>query len=252
MQITEIWRYPVKSMLGERIDHAKVGPGGMQGDRQWAVVDAVSGVSLSAKRYADLLHCRAWTNDGEVMIMLPDGRQSPAGSDEIARGLSELLGREVTTRSAAATGTIQHEFPKAVTEGEGEAFLYEPGTEAFVDCAPLHLLTTATLVEFHRLQPASLFHRARFRPNILVETDETGFVEHHWVNKSLRLGSLACQVIDHTRRCVMTARAQEDLPRDTEVIRTILKNNDGNAGVALQSSGSGSLICGAEVEVQIC
>ena len=249
MKVTEIWRYPVKSMLGEQIDQANVGPGGIQGDRRWAVVDAGSGVSLSAKRYADLLRCRAWTSDTEVIIRLPDGAENPAGSAEVARGLSDLLGREVTTRSADATKTIQHEFPTAITEGEGEPFLWEPGTEAFFDCTPLQLLTTGTLFELQRLRPASIFHRARFRPNFLVDTNEIGFVEDNWVNKDVALGSLKCQVIDHTQRCVMVTRAQEDLPRDTEVIRTILKSNDGNAGVALQSPDSGLLRCGAEVEV---
>ena len=251
MEITEIWRYPVKSMLGEQLDQANVGPGGIKGDRRWAVVDAESGVSLSAKRYADLLRCRAWTSDGEVMIRLPDSREHPAGSSKVARGLSDLLGRQVTTRSAEATETIQHEFPTAVTEGEGEPFLWEPGTEAFFDCAPLQLLTTGTLVELQRLLPASKVHRARFRPNFLVETSEIGFVENDWVNKDVTLGSLRCQVYDDTRRCIMVALGQGDLPRDTEVIRTILKSNDGRAGVALKTLDSGTLRCGARVEVLI-
>lgn len=251
MKITEIWRYPVKSMLGEQIDHADVGPGGIQGDRRWAVVDAASGVSLSAKRYADLLDCRAWTSDSGVMIRLPDGREFPAGSAEAARGLSDLLGREVTTRSAEATETIRHEFPTAVTKGEGKPFLYEPETEAFVDSTPLHLLTTATLAELQRLRPDSIIHSARFRPNFLVETNEIGFVENDWVNKDVTLGALRCHVTDHTRRCVMVTRAQGDLPRDTDVIRAVFKNNDGNAGVALKTQDSGRLCCGAKVEVLI-
>ena len=249
MEIVEIWRYPVKSMLGEQLDKVNVGPGGIQGDRRWAVVDAESGVSMSAKRYADLLHCRAWTSGSEVMIRLPDSREFPAGSAEVARGLSDLLGRQVTTRSAEAIETIQHEFPTAITEGEGEPFLWEPGTEAFFDCAPLHLLTTGTLAELERLLPASIVHRARFRPNFLVATNETGFVENDWVNKDVTLGSLRCQAYDHMRRCVMVTRDQGDLPRDTKVIRTILKSNDGNAGVALKTLDSATLHCGAKVEV---
>lgn len=251
MHISEIWRYPVKSMLGEQLRQANVAADGLEGDRLWAVVDAESGVSLSAKRYADLLRCRAWTSDGEVIIKLPEGEEFAAGSAEAARGLSKLLQREVNTRSADATDRIRHEFPTAISEGEGEPFLYEPGTEAFVDSAPLHLLTTATLVEFRRLQPASVFHRARFRPNFLVETNQTGFVENSWVSNYVTLGSLQCEVLDHTHRCVMTTRGQEDLPRDIEVIRTILKNNDGNAGVALRSRGSGVINSGAEVDVQM-
>ena len=251
MKIAEIWRYPVKSMQGEQLDHADVGPGGIQGDRRWAVVDVESGVSLSAKRYADLLRCRAWTSESEVIIMLPDGRELLAGSVEVARGLSDLLGRQVTTRSADATKTIQHEFPTAVTEGEGKPFLYEPETEAFFDCAPLQLLTTGTLNKLQRLLPVSKVHPVRFRPNFLVETNEIGFIENDWVNKHVILGSLRCQVYDDTRRCIMVALGQGDLPRDTEVIRTILKSNEGRAGVALKTLSSGIVRCGATVEVLI-
>lgn len=249
MKIAEIWRYPVKSMLGEQVDQANVGPGGIQGDRSWAVVDAESGVSLSAKRYPELLHCQAWMSDGKVTIKLPDGVENPAGSDEVARDLSDLLGRQVTTRSAGASETIQHEFPTAITEGEGKPFLVEPETEAFFDRVPLQLLTTGTLTELQRLLPASMIHHARFRPNFLVETNEIGFVENDWVNKYVTLGSLNCQVYEDTRRCIMVALAQGDLPRDTEVIRTILKKNEGRAGVALNTLDSGILSCGAKVEV---
>ncbi|MGI9233458.1 MAG: MOSC domain-containing protein [Woeseiaceae bacterium] len=249
MEISEIWRYPVKSMLGEQLDQADVGPGGIQGDRQWAVVDKESGVSLSAKRYADLLSCQAWTSDGEVMIRTPDNSENPAGSAEVARALSDLLGRQVTTRSAEAAATIQHEFPTAITEGEGEPFLYEPETEAFVDCAPLQLLTTGTLVELQRLLPDSKIHRVRFRPNFLVKTKEIGFVENDWVSNDVTLGSLRCQVYDDTRRCIMVALGQDGLPRDTEVIRTILKRNEGRAGVALNTQESGIVRRGAKVEV---
>jgi len=249
MEIAEIWRYPVKSMLGEQIDHANVGPGGIHGDRRWAVVDRGSGVSLSAKRYADLLSCRAWTSDGEVMIRIPDRREYPAGSAEVARALSDLLGRQVTTRSAEATETIRHEFPTTITEGEGKPFLYEPETKAFFDCAPLQLLTTGTLVELQRLLPASVIHPVRFRPNFLIETKETGFVENDWVNNDVTLGSLRCQVYDDTRRCIMVALGQGDLPRDTDVIRTILTSNVGRAGVALKTEDSGLVRKGATVEV---
>jgi uncharacterized protein YcbX len=249
MKIAEIWRYPVKSMLGEQLDQAMVGPGGIQGDRRWAVVDEKTGVSLSAKRYNDLLRCRAWTSNGEVLIKLPDSREYPAGSAEVARGLTDLLGRKVTTRSAEATIKIQHEFPTALTEGEGEPFLYEPETEAFFDCAPLQLLTTGTLRELQRLLPASKIHPIRFRPNFLVECNETGFVENSWVNNDVILGSLRCQVYDDTRRCIMVALGQGDLPRDTAVIRAILKSNEGRAGVALRTTDSGVVRCGVTVEV---
>lgn len=249
MRVTEIWRYPVKSMLGEPLNQASIAPGGIEGDRRWAVVDAETGVSLSAKRYSALLGCRAWTVDDEVMVELPSGHQFPAGSSEVADELSDLLGRQVATRSVDLTETIRHEFPTAITEGEGEPFLWEPGTEAYFDRAPLHLVTTSTLDALRSLAPDSLFQRARFRPNFLVETDEDGFVEDDWVKRDVMLGSLKCLVLDHKPRCVMVTRAQDGLPQDTEVIRTVLKSNDGNAGVELRAIETGTLTCGDEVRV---
>jgi uncharacterized protein YcbX len=248
--ISEIWRYPVKSMLGEQIDQANVGPSGVEGDRRWAVVDAETNVSLSAKRYPDLLRCRAWTIGGEVIIRFPDDRELPVHSGDVANELSDLLGRQVAMLSADALETIQHEFPTAVTEGKGEPFLYESKTETFVDCAPLQLLTTATIRELQRLLPASNIHRARFRPNFLVETDEIGFIENDWVNKDVVLGTMQCQVYDHTRRCIMVSHVQKNLPRDTEVIRTILKHNEGRSGVALRTPESGVVRRGDRVEVR--
>jgi uncharacterized protein YcbX len=244
MKINEIWRYPVKSMLGERLDQAGVGLAGLDGDRHRAVVDAGSGVSLSAKRYPELLSCRAWTTDVRVIIGFPDGEEFAADSPEAAECLSQLLNRRVVVRAASVDQKVQHEFPTEIETGEGEPFIWEPGLEAFFDRSPLHLLTTATLRELSRRQPGSDFVRARFRPNFIVETDETGFVEDGWVGRDLSLGPLQCHVLDRKPRCVMTTHAQSDLPKDNEVIRTIVKENDGNAGIELRALGPGTLNAG--------
>ena len=249
MKIAEIWRYPVKSMLGEALNSANVAPGGVYGDRRWAVVDAETGVSLSAKRYPALLSCKAWTSDDEVTVQLPSGHQFPAGSDGVAVALSDLLGRQVTTRSADASQTIRHEFPSVPREGEGEPIVWEPGTEAFFDRAPLHLITTSTLNALRSLAPDTLFQHARFRPNFLVESDDEGFIENDWVGKHLMLGSLKCLALDHKPRCVMITRAQDDLPQDVDVMRTVLRNNDGNAGIELRAIENGTLACGDKVRV---
>ncbi len=247
MKVLELWRYPVKSMQGERLDQADVGPLGIEGDRQRAVVDSESGVSLSAKRYAELLLCRAWTTNGQVMIGLPDGSKFPADSTDAANAMTALLNRRVLVRSAQAGQDVRHEFPTDLPAGEGEPFIWEPGFEAFFDRAPLHLITTATLGEFSRIQPDSSFERARFRPNLLVEADEKGFVENHWVGRDLAVGAVKCHVLDHKPRCVMTTRPQGDLPQDREVIRAIANSNAGNAGVELRALESGTVHSGDEV-----
>jgi hypothetical protein len=247
MKVLEIWRYPVKSMLGEQLDQVEVGPNGVEGDRRRAVVDAESGVSLSAKRYLDLLRCRAWTNGDEVMIGLPDGSELVADSAQAADGLSDLLGRRVTVRNAGAGHEVRHEFPTDLAVGEGETFIWEPGLDAYFDRAPLHLITTATLNEFTRLRPASAFTRDRFRPNFLVKIDGAGFVEDAWVGKELTIGSVKCLVLDRKPRCVMTTRAQGELSKDTEIVKAIVKGNDGNAGIELAAREPGIVRCGDRV-----
>jgi uncharacterized protein YcbX len=241
MHVQSLWRYPVKSMQGESVEQLEVDVLGMAGDRRRAVVDAATGVSLSAKRYAALLLCRAWTIEGQVMITLPDGTEFPADATSAAEALSVLVNRHVVIRMAHREHAVRHEFPSQLPTGEGEPFIWEPGLEGFFDRAPLHLITTATLGEFSRLQPNSSFDVVRFRPNIVVETDETGFVENDWVGRDVRLGTVACHVLDTKPRCVMTTRPQGDLPRDSEVMKTIMQSNEGCGGIELRALEAGSL-----------
>ena len=249
MKVLELWRYPVKSMQSERLDQAVVGSLGIEGDRRRAVVDAETGVSLSAKRYAELLLCHASTTDEEVMIGFPDASEYPADSSDAANGLSDLLRRRVVVRTAQAGETVRHEFPTDMPTGGGDSFIWEPGLDAFFDRAPLHLLTTATLDAFSRIRPDSVFEHARFRPNILVETAERGFVENDWVGRDVSLGAVTCHVLDHKPRCVMTTRPQGKLAHDRDVIRTIAKNNEGNAGVELRALEGGILHSGDAVRL---
>jgi uncharacterized protein YcbX len=241
MHVQSLWRYPVKSMQGESVEQLEVDALGMAGDRRRAVVDAATGVSLSAKRYAALLLCRAWTIEGQVMITLPDGTAFPADATSAAEALSVLLHRHVVIRMAHRDHAVRHEFPSQLPTGAGEPFLWEPGLEGFFDRAPLHLITTATLGEFSRLQPTSAFDVVRFRPNIVVETDATGFVENAWVGREVRLGTVACHVLATKPRCVMTTRPQGALPRDSEVMKTIRHSNAGCGGIELRALEAGRL-----------
>lgn len=249
MKVVELWRYPVKSMQGEQLAHADIGPQGIDGDRRRALVDTDTGVSLSAKRYADLLRCEARTVDDDVLIKLPDGSEYPADSKRTGDALSELLHRRVVVRLAGTDHTVRHEFPTELAVGEGEPFVWEPGLEGFFDRAPLHLLTTSTIDALSRAKPDSIFDRARFRPNILVDTDEQGFIENDWVGHKLRLGVVPCRVLDRKPRCVMTTRPQGSLAVDREIIRTIMKVNEGNAGVELCALTHGVIHAADEVRL---
>ncbi len=232
MLVGELWRYPVKSLAGEPLVSVAVGRLGVDGDRQRAVVDSESGVSLSAKRYGQLLLCQAWTENSLVMVALPDGSVFDADSPDTAEGLSEFLDRRVEIRRAKAGEPVRHEFTTDTSTDSGEAMVVEaPLTEAFFDGLSVHLLTEATLREFARHQPESTFHRARFRPNILVSSDDEGFVEDDWVGSHINVGEVSFRVVKHKTRCVMTTRPQGNLNLDRDVLKTVGRVNQRRAGI---------------------
>ena len=111
MKVLELWRFPIKSMLGEQLSEVQVGPLGFEGDRRRAVIDMDSGVSLSAKRYGALLFCQTRTVDDGVRIEFPDGEDLDADSPGAAEKLSALLNRRVVVQEARQGRLIQHEFP---------------------------------------------------------------------------------------------------------------------------------------------
>lgn len=256
-RVAEVWRFPVKSMLGERLDEIEVASAGVVGDRGWALLDARDGKVVSAKnprKWARVLELRAsyveppsaGAPPPAVAIELPDGavvRSSDASVDDT---LSAFLGRSVHLDSVAPETTLMEETWPDVDGLAPESFIARtridtdvadetvsditmamaapPGT--FFDLSVLHLLTTSTLAALGRLQPDGAFDVRRYRPNVLVETTGDGFVENDWVGKRVSLGvEAAMRVSLPTMRCVMTTLAQGDLPRDTSLLRTIAASN---------------------------
>ena len=113
MQVAELWRYPVKSLQGERLTTVDVGPEGLAGDRQWALFDVATGYGLTARRVPDLLFLSGRLRaDDHVEVVLPDGTVT---SDDAV--LSDWLGRSVALRAAAdAPGERLYENPNEVGE----------------------------------------------------------------------------------------------------------------------------------------
>jgi hypothetical protein len=256
-RVAEVWRFPVKSMLGEQLDRVEITAGGVVGDRSWALLDAEDGKVVSAKnprKWARMLEMRASYLDEpqsrgpvrEVAVELPDGtvvRSDEPGADE---ALSRFLGRAVRLTSVAPGSTVMEEtwpdveglapesfiartriptpVPEDVVSDITMAMAAPAGT--FFDLTVLHLLTTSTLDELARRYAEGAWDVRRYRPNVLVETYEEGFVENGWVGRRVSLGrSAAMQVALPTMRCIMTTLAQEDLPRDPSLLRTVAAAN---------------------------
>ncbi len=256
-RIAELWRYPVKSMQGERIDAGDVGDAGFTGDRVYALVDPASGKVGSAKHprlWGALLECRARyaeepTIDAPlpaVVITLPDGTETRSDDPEVDGRLSAMLGRPVLLTTVAPEGNsylavwpemdgvLPDEFraENAVEGSESEGTMTDlglglaspPGT--FFDVSALHVLTTATLAGLGEMEPESRFAVERYRPNVVIDTAGAPFAENEWAGRTMRLGTeLTALGIIPTMRCIMTTLAQGDLPRDNGVLRTVTRSN---------------------------
>jgi uncharacterized protein YcbX len=115
----------------------------------------------------------------------------------------------------------------------------------FFDAAHIHLLTTATIDLLRELYPKGRFEARRFRPNIVVATEEQAqqaFIENSWCGKTVVLGdNVRLQVAACCARCVMTTLPQSDLPADTGILRTAARHNQTNVGVYARVAAGGTL-----------
>jgi hypothetical protein len=261
--VTRLWMFPVKSMRGERIEQGEFTERGLVGDRAYALVDTDTGKVVSAKSvrlFPDLFGCRAAfveppRLDGElppVRITLSDGTSVTSESSDVDRVLSAFFRRDVTlARAAPDDFTIDQYHPDVedadpagyrdtvVEQKLGSAFFAEAGLPSpvpvgsFFDLFPVSVLTTSTLDRLSEIQPDISFDERRFRMNVIVGTEEAGFVENDWVGRELAIGDgVRLSVALPDPRCVMTTLAQDELPRDTDVLRTLVQHNRVQVGDA--------------------
>jgi uncharacterized protein len=249
--VVGLWRYPVKSMMGEELNAAEFTGRGVLGDRRFAVVDASTGMVAGAKnprKWGNFFDFRAayveppktGSKLPAVRVTLPDGSVVTSEQPDLAEVLSKALGREVRFAEAqddeeSPSAQAEEYWPDmegldhrdTVTEWDLPA-----GT--FFDLAVVHVLTTATIERLRALYPEGRFEVRRFRPNIVVATgsDEQGFVENDWIGHTIAIGDeVRLRVTGPCPRCVMTTLPQSDLPKDSGILRTAAQHNQANVGV---------------------
>jgi uncharacterized protein YcbX len=220
LRVSELWRFPVKSLGGERLDAARIGTGGIEGDRQWALFDLDTGFGLTARRVPDLLFAAARLRpDGGVEVVLPDGTVTT--EDDV---LSDWLGRRVALRSAAeVTERRRYESPEDdLDERTGWHDWEGAAGGAFHDNANgrVSLVSTGSLGEWDR---------RRFRSNVVLD----GAGESELVGSRVRLGEAVLDLMEPIPRCVMVTRPQPGgIGRDTAVLKTIHRERGGDLAVA--------------------
>ena len=245
--VASLWRYPVKSMMGEELNAAEVTKNGLLGDRAYALIDAADGKVVSAKnprKWAALFDFRANFMQppkvGQPMppvrITLPDGSSVTSEDREVNKTLSDVLGREVRLELAGAQArSLEEYWPDMEGLDHRDTVTDEAvPVQTFFDLGVVHLLTTATLDCLREIYAQGRFEVRRFRPNIVVRAaaSDTGFVENDWIGKTVAIGSEArLNVTQATARCVMTTLPQGDLPRDLGILHTVARNNRVKVGV---------------------
>jgi len=209
MNITEIWRYPVKTMAGEKLQRVGVGPLGIEGDRVVHVEDAKGQVITSRSHPRFLGHQGSLDTHGEVRV---DGRlwDSPAVAAEVVD-----------------------------IAGPGAKLVRFDGAERF-DMLPLLIATDGAIAAFgHDLR--------RLRPNLVIGGVE-GLTEGEWPGGCLRMGNVLIGVRDLRLRCIMTSYDPDTLVQDKEITRSIYRRFDGKLALNCFVIESGEIAVGDKVQ----
>jgi uncharacterized protein YcbX len=284
-RVRELWRYPVKSMRGERLGGTDVVcTFGIPGDRGWAIRDEEAGEIRGAKKIGALVQCAARYLDEPVGAATPpveidlgDGSTVRSDDPEVAAVLSARLDRPVTLWPRRPADDRDHYRRVEVIDedemrrqlallpddplpdyaamtpperlAELREFVAPLGT--YFDGFELHLLTTASLASLAAAAPDCTIDVRRFRPNVLVDTgsDVSGFPETDWCGRHVRIGSVVAQVVQPMSRCVMVTLPQAELPRERSIMRTLVRETSMNLGVALSVVEPGHIAEGDTVEI---
>ncbi|MEU7789973.1 MOSC domain-containing protein [Amycolatopsis sp. NPDC049159] len=228
--VAALWRYPVKSMAGERLTEVAVGERGLDGDRLYAVHDPGgkfgSGKNSTRFRRMPGLPAFAARYDGDVPVLtFPDGR--------VLRGDDGGVHAEL----AAAL-----DFPGVRLVVEGELPHH--------DEAAVHLVTTSSLAWLAERTPGVALDERRFRANLLLDTGPApGLPEEAWVGERLRIGEVELEVLRKAVRCVMVGLPAGGLPAAPGLLKTISEVNGVTFGVQARVVRGGALRVGDVHEV---
>ena len=236
MRVLQLWRYPVKSLGGERLDSVEVGEAGLIGDRGWGIHHADTGTVLTARRAPELLFASARIAPDtrtDVVITLPDGREVASSDRNIDNVLSAWLDREVTLVRPGDEGAT-YENPMDV-ENESDWVQWQGPSWSFHD-------STKSMVSIVGSETLGDRDVRRFRTNVVVE----GSGEDDLIGASATLGWSVLSVTKPIDRCVMVTRPQPGLERDLGVLKSIITERGNRLSVGALVLEPGPVAVGDE------
>jgi MOSC domain-containing protein len=210
MRIAELWRYPVKSLAGERLERADVTANGIAGDRVVHVTDG-RGRVVTARSNPRLLHLAA--------ALGPDSEPRIAGSP---------------WTSQVSAAAIQ------AAAGTGARLVRYDGRERF-DVLPLLIATDGAIAAL------GVDHR-RLRPNIVIEGVD-GLAERQWPGRHLRIGTVLVEVAKLRARCVMTTYDPDTQAQDLSVLKRIVNEFGGRMALDCDVVEGGAITVGDRAEL---
>ena len=279
-KVTQLFRYPVKSMGGESLTDAQLESHGIPGDRAWAVRDEQRGGIRGGKRFAQLMNCAArYSTDpplrgsAPAIVKLPDGVELTIDDESMAERLSELLSSPVSVWPLMPAEMLDHYLRGAPLLDDFEAEMrrifartadeplpdlgafpeelmrYESPPGTYFDAFPLLLMTTQSLAHLSSLATDQVFDVRRFRPNLLIDANSSQpFPEQEWVGRKLRVGDAEVEITMDCPRCVMTTHGFQDLAKDPGIMRTLVKEANGNLGVYAKVTSAATVSIGDPIE----
>ena len=272
--VTHIYRYPVKSMMGETLSEADIGVAGIPGDRGWAVRDEKRGGIRGGKKIPQLMTLTALSGAVAPLITAPDGDSASANTDGINQWLSDKLNHPVTLwpllpadqldhyrRGAPDTEDFEQELravfgrlpnePLPDLAGFEELLEFESPPGTYFDAFPISIMSQQSLNTMNQLEGESRFDVRRFRPNLLVDIPDTDhpFPEQAWVGKTLSIGSVMLKIDTTCPRCAMTTHGFDDLPQDAQIMRKLVANSEGNLGIYASVVQAGRVTAGDSLSV---
>lgn len=251
LRVAQLWRYPVKSLLGERLAVMQVLEDGMDGDREWAIQDLGDGRILTARREPRLLFAssRVSAQSGLPIITLPDGQELTGPGPATDDALSTWLAKPVMLVAAVESDAARAEYFADATDDTSQAIEWTMPNGRFVDAFPLLVMTTAGLRGGAKAYASGTWDVRRFRPNILIQLDGEGWLEDAWVDRLISIGSAQLLPRQRCERCTMVNRAQPGLERDVNIYKTIHRLHQGEAGMWTKVVRSGVISEGDSVQV---
>ncbi len=285
--VKEIWRFPVKSMFGERVPVAQMERRGFADDRTWAVREEDTGEFVGGRKIPRLMLLKARylqepqggfgpAANSIVEIEFPDGRRVTSDDPYASAILSMFLGKRVSLqRRPAARDKSPHRLARPMSPTEiryalgmkpedpapdfsswslqvlGTLSRYTTPPGALYDVYPLHFLTTAALEAMRAHYPEGDFRVERYRPNFLIETDPglTGIIENEWRGLDLRVGDALIRCNVPTIRCSMPGAAQPGIEKDPNIPRALMKYADQHLGAYATPRNTAQIRVGDVVEV---